>query len=127
MINKKTFSFYLISSLSWMSLIFLTSSVSDFSPVVGAGNEPSYFTSSVAHILLYAILCFLWLKVFITYGFNKKKSIALGFLIAVLYGLTDELHQYFTPNREPHVSDWLFDVVGAFITVNFYRIRGYKS
>jgi len=37
--------------------------------------------------------------------------------IASLYGVTDELHQYFVPGRSCDVHDWFADTTGAAIAV----------
>jgi len=36
-------------------------------------------------------------------------------LFTIIYGATDEIHQYFVPNRDSDVFDWLADVVGALV------------
>jgi VanZ family protein len=41
-------------------------------------------------------------------------TLAAAWLIAVGYGVTDEWHQSFVPNRHPDVRDLLADAVGAF-------------
>ena len=70
------------------------------------------------HSVVYLILFFLFfysLK-------NQNKSIKLknyalefSLLLTIIYGATDEIHQYFVPNRECDVFDWLADVVGALV------------
>ena len=37
--------------------------------------------------------------------------------VASMYGVTDELHQYFVPGRSCDVHDWLADTSGAAIAV----------
>jgi VanZ family protein len=37
----------------------------------------------------------------------------IAIAIASLYGVTDELHQHFTPGRTPDPVDWATDTVGA--------------
>ncbi len=41
------------------------------------------------------------------------KYIALVFAAAALYGISDELHQYFVPGRDMSVYDWFADCAGA--------------
>ncbi len=38
-------------------------------------------------------------------------------VLASLYGITDELHQLFTPNRSADVFDWLADTLGAVLFI----------
>jgi VanZ family protein len=106
-----------------MVLIFISSSISDFSAITGGEEKRSDLVSSLVHIVMYAILTYLLVFAFISSGFKYKKAIGYGFIIAVLYGITDEFHQYFVPGREVHVSDWLLDVVGAFIVVNLFKYK----
>ena len=43
---------------------------------------------------------------------------ALGAVaVASVYGVTDELHQYFVPGRSCDVRDWMADTSGAAIAV----------
>ena len=35
------------------------------------------------------------------------------FVVASLYGMTDEFHQYFVPDRACDPLDWLIDTCGA--------------
>lgn len=42
-----------------------------------------------------------------------RRDIAL--LIAVWWGALDEVHQAFVPGRDAGVTDWLFDLAGAWI------------
>lgn len=41
------------------------------------------------------------------------KYIALVFAAAALYGISDEVHQYFVPGRDTSVYDWFADCAGA--------------
>jgi VanZ family protein len=45
------------------------------------------------------------------------------FLIAVLYGVSDELHQYFVPGRYCCIEDVLLDSSGISLASLFYFIR----
>ena len=66
-----------------------------------------------AHIFEYAVFSFLLYRALRGSGVSAKKSVYYSFLIAVLYGLTDEFHQSFTPGREPKLRDVFFDSFGA--------------
>jgi len=116
--------FYSIVTLLWLGIIFWSSAISDYSSVPGQADSQSDFLSSIVHLIMYAILCFLFIKLFMSYGLEKKKSIAYGFLAAIVYGLIDEFHQFFVPDREMHFGDWLLDAVGAFVVVCLYNVAG---
>ena len=115
--------FYSIATLFWLGIIFWTSSIGDYSSVPGQADGTSDFLSSIVHLIMYAILCFLFIRLFMSYGLAKKKSIAYGFLATIAYGLSDEFHQSFVPGREMHLGDWLLDIIGALIVVSFYKIK----
>lgn len=87
------------------------------------------FSDKIVHFLIYAVLYILFfysLK-------NQSKSIKLklfasefALLFTALYGITDELHQYFTPNRSCELNDWIADFAGAFsvyLYMRFYFLR----
>jgi VanZ family protein len=40
-------------------------------------------------------------------------ALVVALAVASLYGVTDELHQYFVPNRQCDPLDWLADTAGA--------------
>lgn len=118
--------FYIISTLIWLGLIFWGSSIGDYSSVPGVQDGHNDFLSSIVHILSYLILCFLIIKSFIYSEIKSNKAIIYGFLLTALYGVTDEIHQFFVPGREMHFGDWLLDVVGALIVFSFYKYKFYK-
>lgn len=41
-------------------------------------------------------------------------TLAIAWVIAVLYGVSDEWHQSFVPNRQPELRDLYADALGAF-------------
>jgi VanZ family protein len=44
---------------------------------------------------------------------QKWKPFFISAAIAVVYGIIDEIHQYFVPGRDCNVWDWLADSIGA--------------
>ena len=115
--------FYSIATLFWLGIIFWSSAISDYSLVSGQADGQNDLLSDLVHLLTYAVLSFLFIKLFINCGWEKKKSLVYGFLLTALYGLTDEWHQAFVPGREMHLGAWLLDVAAALIVVSFYRIK----
>ncbi|MDR0909473.1 MAG: VanZ family protein [Spirochaetaceae bacterium] len=69
------------------------------------------------HLLAYASLSFCAGFWFSTQDWKAKPVFALLITIAVsiLYGLSDEIHQYFTPGRDCNIFDLLADSLGALI------------
>ncbi len=43
----------------------------------------------------------------------KKHYLISGLAVTAFYGLTDEIHQYFVPNRSCDFYDFVFDVLGG--------------
>lgn len=67
-----------------------------------------------AHFSAYAVLgglCFVECSCF--KKFNSKNKFTAAFLIAVLYAVSDEIHQYFVPGRACEFRDVVIDSCGA--------------
>jgi len=68
----------------------------------------------IFHMGIYAILA-----VFIYFSFKKsgvkKWVFVLSFVVAALYGISDEIHQLYVPGRDASVGDVLADSFGAFL------------
>jgi len=52
--------------------------------------------------------------------FSPKKLKFLAILFAVFYGLSDEIHQAFVPDRTASVWDFAADILGSFMGACFY-------
>lgn len=70
-----------------------------------------------AHIFFYGMLAVWVYRALIGEGVSKKKAFVIAFIVAVVYGMTDEYHQSFTAGREPRIRDVLFDAFGASVTM----------
>lgn len=70
-----------------------------------------------AHIIEYAILSLLVYRALIGSGVKPKQAMIYAIITSVLYGVTDEFHQSFTPGREPRLRDVVFDTIGAGISM----------
>jgi VanZ family protein len=46
---------------------------------------------------------------------HRLRTFLLIVLISSLYGVIDEIHQSFVPNRDCNVWDWAADTLGAFL------------
>ena len=106
------------AAIIWMGLIFYLSSIPSFP--VDLSDEGYNVTSSLVHILLYFILAWLLIAALLSNGIKSGYAFFGGFLLAIIYGATDEWHQSFVPGREAHLSDWLLDVAGAYMVLSFY-------
>jgi VanZ family protein len=115
--------------LGYMISIFFMSSQSD--PQIG-GDTPDYVLHSIGYFILTLLLIRLLLaeqpqklqKLAVFFSDSKNINDGLlfwhiasvnGVLIAIAYGITDELHQYFTPGRHCSFNDLLANSFGAFM------------
>lgn len=121
--KKNKIIFYWLPVILWATTIFILSSISDFSSVPGQAEGRSDVLSSIAHIVIFAIMCWLLIRALIVSGIKKRKAVAWGFIITIIYGALDEFHQYFVPGREVHLSDWLMDAIGAFFVLRLYKSK----
>jgi len=92
-----------------MALIFVLSSVSGLPSALGGVDD------SAAHALEYGVLGTLLLRG-LTGGRWSRVTLwvaCCAVLLAPLYGVTDEAHQWFVPGRTAEVSDLVADTLGA--------------
>ena len=50
-----------------------------------------------------------------------RQAVVLAIVTASVYGITDEVHQFFVPFRESSWLDWLADTIGAAIGAISWR------
>ena len=96
-----------LPALGWMTLIFWFSSQSDLPrasiPVL------ELLLKKGAHLGVYAVLAILLAYAIAVPRYGRR----VAFALAVLYAISDEFHQSFTPGRTPHAADVLIDAAGA--------------
>lgn len=88
----------------WAAVLFYLSSLR-----FDQGPPSLPLNDKVLHGLLYLILggALAWARMIL------ERRGHLAFILAgLLYGVSDEIHQYFVPGRTPSVQDWLADAVG---------------
>ena len=100
----------------YAALIFYFSSISN-PPQPLSPKDPLWdLMTTLEHVAEYTILGGL-----LYIGFNslggktKEKAFTLAVLVASLYGASDEIHQYFVPNRYCDIKDFLADSAGGLI------------
>lgn len=116
--NRKIFHYLL---LIYCCLIFTESSFpGDDFPKIDLTLADKY-----VHFIIYFGLCLLFF-----YSLNNQTKFTklhqsplfFALLFTSLFGITDELHQYFVPNRSCDILDWTADTIGALICVIFVKI-----
>jgi len=104
-----------IPVLAVMALVFVLSSQSGLKVSEDPAVDKPFRVSG--HLLAYAVLAGTSL-VALSWGRQPRlrdAAIALG--ISVLFGLSDELHQSFVPDRTGRIDDVITDTVGALIGI----------
>jgi len=105
----------LLLVLVWMAVLFYLSHQTTLpTPTLFPGQDKFF------HAAVYAVLGFLLLgsRQPSEAGYSTAQ-IRGSILIASLYGISDEVHQYFVPGRSTEVWDWVADTLGAVIAVSF--------
>ncbi len=85
---------------------------------------PSFrFMDKMLHIAAYAALAVLFYRAYQTLPIrhNLRLLVLLSIVSASLYGIGDEIHQYFVPFREADIFDGIADIIGAIIGVLVYQ------
>ncbi|MDF1592727.1 MAG: VanZ family protein [Desulfobacterales bacterium] len=110
--RHKIFLFYWFPVLIYCALIFFQSS----RPVPESIPDTPYL-DKLLHAGAYAILGVLFFRAYrITAPGGKPYNIiTLSILSAGLYGIGDEVHQYFVPFRSADIGDALADIAGSAI------------
>lgn len=80
------------------------------------------------HATEYAVLGFLLLATLYSWGDSvvKKRGLRIlsAFIIAVLYAISDEIHQLFVPGRSCQLTDVMIDSVGAVFGILAFLLAG---
>ena len=84
--------------------------------------DPSggYAVSIIAHLSMFAVLAFLIYWALSAVTRSGEAAWVMGgaaFAVAVLYGVSDELHQAFVPGRVASEADLVLDAMGALLGV----------
>lgn len=99
-----------LPALLFMGVIFALSSQPNPLPFVPRGILTH---DKLLHALAYAVLGLLVCRALLAGGVLPRRAVLLALLIASAYGITDEIHQMYVPNREADVADWAADTIGA--------------
>lgn len=82
----------------------------------------AYPMRKLAHVTLYLILGILIMLFLNEFGYLNNKKILLGFLICLLYSLSDEIHQLFVIGRSGEIKDVFLDSCSSFIGIRFVNV-----
>ncbi|MGX1191816.1 VanZ family protein [Metabacillus sp. SLBN-84] len=109
-----------IAPILYMILIWILSSL----PADAIIKTPFSFDRLMKeslHLIEFGILYWLIALAFAANGRWTAKASVLAAVISILYGATDEIHQYFVPYRSATVIDLVKDTIG--VLVSFYIMK----
>lgn len=103
---------YYLPLLFYAVFVFLISSLSK-------PSIPYNIESNFLHYPEYAIFSFLVLRAL---HFGRKKSVSpkniiYAIFISIIFGIFDEIHQAFVPERVPELNDLFRDFIGSVIGI----------
>lgn len=103
-------------AIAWMALIFVLSA----QPGLKVSEDPAVDSPirQLAHLGVYGVLAVLFVHALGGLGRPlRARTALLALVLAVGYGITDEIHQSFVPDRTGTVSDIIDDAIGATLGV----------
>jgi len=108
-----------LPAYGYMAFIFVWSSF----PVPFPPGIPIPFFDKWVHLVEYAFLGYLLARAFRNDSPDalRQNFRSAAIFFAVLYGASDEYHQWFVPNRVSSWTDLIADGLGAAIGQLFYR------
>jgi VanZ family protein len=95
--------------VAWAAFIFVMSSI----PGTALPEMPAVNFDKVIHAGVYGVLSALIWRALRNRPITLGRATVLAVTFATLFGVTDELHQLFTPNRSADWRDGIADLVGA--------------
>lgn len=107
--------------IAYMIFVFILSSLPSNAVVELPDSTIDAFIKESLHLVEFAILYgLLVLAVFTSGRFPFKWNVACA-VIAILYGLSDEIHQSFVPYRSATLIDFVKDMIGVLVVFYFVR------
>ena len=107
--------------ICYMSVIFFFSAQSELWVPYGFSHGDLFL-----HMIEYGVLGFLLSWAFVNSGMEKRLAFYV-FFVGLFYGVTDEIHQYFVPERNASLLDVVANGVGCLIgAYAFHVLRSMK-
>jgi VanZ family protein len=108
----------------WLPLIIYCLAIYIQSDLPASEHIPSFeFSDKILHFVAYALMGVLFFRAYQTLRIkdNLRLLILLSIVSASLYGISDEIHQYFIPFRDASLFDVIADILGAVCGVYLYH------
>lgn len=109
-----------LAPAAWAIVIFIVSSL----PASTYPTVAIPFADKIVHLFLYGPLGFWLARAFARTAcpYTIVTGEGYAFLLGALYGLTDEFHQIFVPQRTFSMADWAIDCVALLVGIFLWRI-----
>ena len=105
--------------LLWAGLIFICSGI----PNLKTNLPEDFILRKAAHVTEYFLLAFLLRRAFCgTFAMNARSLFLYPATVALLYAISDEIHQSFTPGRTCSMGDVVIDAAGIILFYVLLRI-----
>lgn len=78
-------------------------------------GEIEHIIRKIAHFSIYTLVGILMMSLMSTYNLKQIKRVGISFGVGVLYAISDEFHQSFTPDRTPLFTDVIIDSCGVLV------------
>jgi VanZ family protein len=121
-------------TLYWLPLIVYCLAIYIQSDYPSVEHIPSFeFSDKILHFLAYFVMGILFYRAYQTLRIkgDPRMLILLSIASASLYGVSDEIHQYYVPFRDASVLDAIANMLGAVCGVYLYHrwldYRGEKT
>lgn len=85
------------------------------------------FEDKLLHISAFFVLGISLLFALSAYKMPKYYRIIIVIFFGAIWGMLDEIHQSFVPNRTAALDDWIADVIGILISLLFIRFFYFKE
>jgi len=108
----------------WFPVVFYCAVLFVQSSFPSPKQIPSFCLSDkLLHFFAYAFLGMLFFRGFrhSAYGNRDRFIMVMSMVLTAFYGATDELHQYFVPERSAELADLIFDGLGGCFGVWLYE------
>ena len=76
-------------------------------------SEIEHIIRKIAHFSLYTVVGILIMSLMSTYNIKQKTRYKASLSTGIIYAISDEIHQSFTPGRSPMVGDVFIDTCGV--------------
>lgn len=93
---------------------------------------PFPYFDKLVHFVMYAGFAFLVARaVAVCLAHVDRFTLWMAIVISAMYGVSDEVHQYFVPMRSCDLWDWVADLLGSvagvfvYATFNYWMLKKY--